>query len=171
MIATEGIVLRALDGQAVAAPAGRVTCTARSSETGGTVTFFETVAAPGAGPPHHVHLSEDEFIYVLEGQLRVRLADAIHEAPAGTFVFIPKGLPHTWQVTGALEARFAFGFTPAAPGMERFFERSAELEPEGRLVEAFKRLAGDAGMQVVGPPLAHSHPLARAARPNSQPQS
>jgi quercetin dioxygenase-like cupin family protein len=155
----EAIVRRRGERRAGDAPAGRVACTARGVETAGAATFFQTVAPPGVGPPHHLHVNEDEFIYVLEGQLRVRLVEAMHEAPAGTFVFIPKGLPHTWQATGAVDAQFAFGFAPAAPGMERFFERSAELQPETRLVEAFERFAADAGMQVVGPPLALSHPL------------
>jgi quercetin dioxygenase-like cupin family protein len=156
----QGLVRGAGDAQAVDAPAGRVTCTARGAETGGAMTFFETVAAPGFGPPHHVHVREDEFIYVLEGRLRIRLVETIHETPAGAFVFIPKGLPHTWQAVGAAEARFVFAFAPAAPGMERFFERSGELQAETRLVDAFERFAVDAGMQVIGPPLAHSHPVA-----------
>jgi quercetin dioxygenase-like cupin family protein len=159
----QGFVRSAGDAQAVDAPAGRVACTARSTETGGAMTCFETVAAPGEGPPHHVHVSEDEFIYVLDGRLRVRLAETIHEALAGAFVFIPKGLPHTWQVVDAVHARFVFAFAPAAPGMEWFFERSAELEAKTRLADAFGRFAVDAGMRVVGPPLAHSHPLAPVA--------
>jgi quercetin dioxygenase-like cupin family protein len=166
MSGAEAFVRRPGDQPAGDAPAGRVACTARGVETGGAATFFQTVAPPGQGPPHHMHLNEDEFIYVLDGQLRVRLAEAMHEAPAGTFVFIPKGLPHTWQATGAADAQFAFGFTPAAPGMERFFERSAELRPETRLAEAFERFAADAGMQVLGPPLALSHPSPHASQPS-----
>jgi quercetin dioxygenase-like cupin family protein len=154
----QGFVRGAGDGHAVDAPAGRVTSIARGAQTGGALTFFETVAAPGEGPPHHAHVSEDEFIFVLAGRLRVRLVDTIHEAPAGAFVFIPKGVPHTWQVVGAGEARFVFGFAPSAPGMEGFFEDSAELPPETRLIDAFDRLAAGAGMRVVGPPLGQSHP-------------
>ncbi len=49
-----------------------------------------------------------------------------------------------------------FVFTPASPGMERFFERFAEVAGEGSAVrEAFAALAEDAGMTVLGPPLAH----------------
>jgi quercetin dioxygenase-like cupin family protein len=155
-----GFVRGAGDARAVDAPAGRVTCTARGTETGGAMTFFETFAAPGEGPPHHVHVSEDEFIYVLEGRLRVRLVESMQEALAGAFVFIPKGVPHSWQVVGAAHARFVVAFAPAAPGMERFFERSHGLPAGTRLADAFGRFAADAGMQVVGPPLAHSHPLA-----------
>ena len=149
------------DGAQVENPTGgAVTYWARGEETDGALTLIESVVAPGAGPPVHVHVSDDEFIYVLEGRLRVHLAGILRDAPAGSFVFIPKGVRHTWQNAGGGTARFLFGFTPAAPGMERFFEQAAELPPASRLVEGFRRFAGDAGMEVVGPPLAQSHPLA-----------
>jgi quercetin dioxygenase-like cupin family protein len=159
----QGFVRGAGEGEAMDAPAGRVTSIATGTQTGGALTFFQTVAAPGDGPPHHAHASEDEFIYVLEGQLRVRLVDTIHAAPAGAFVFIPKGIPHTWQVVGAGDARFVFGFAPSAPGMEGFFEGAAVLPPETRLIDAFDRLAARAGVGVLGPPLARSHPSAIGA--------
>ena len=49
-------------------------------------------------------------------------------------------------------------FTPAAAGMEQFFERSAELGDDAGVADAFKKFAGDAGMEVLGPPLAESDP-------------
>jgi hypothetical protein len=73
-------------------------------------------------------------------------------------VFIPRGVPHTWLNAGDEPARFLALFTPAAPGMERFFERAAELPKEPRAAAALKRFAADAGMEVLGPPLANSDP-------------
>jgi hypothetical protein len=49
-------------------------------------------------------------------------------------------------------------FAPAAAGMERFFERSAELADDTRAAAAFKKFASEAGMEVLGPPLAQSSP-------------
>jgi quercetin dioxygenase-like cupin family protein len=85
---------------------GAVTYRARGEETDGALTVIETVVAPGEGPPLHVHVSEDEFIYVLEGRLRFRLAGALRDAPAGSFIFIPKGVAHTWQNADDRTARF-----------------------------------------------------------------
>src|SRR5919201_965948 len=116
----------------------------------------EGAAAPGEGPPLHSHANEDEFMYVLEGQLRFRLDETDHAGPTGSFVFIPRGVPHTWQNAGDGHARVLFVFTPASPGMERFFERSAELPEDTRMADAFKTLASDAGMEVLGPPLARA---------------
>lgn len=151
------IVMGPGDGQTVANPAGGgLTYKARSGQTGGALTAWESTAAPGEGPPLHLHVHEDEFMYVLEGLLRVRLDDADQSAPAGSFVFIPRGVAHTWQNAGDGQARILFAFTPASPGMERFFERAAELPEDTRMADSFKTLASAAGMKVVGPPLARS---------------
>jgi oxalate decarboxylase/phosphoglucose isomerase-like protein (cupin superfamily) len=93
-------------------------------------------------------------IYVLEGRLRVRLADAVHAASAGSFIFIPKGVSHTWQNAGDEWARLLVLFTPASPGMERFFDRAARAPDGTPAAEAFARFAPGTGMELLGPPLA-----------------
>ena len=147
------------EGQTVTPPVGEsLTFKARDDQTGGALTAFESTPGPGQGPPLHRHPDQDEAIYVLAGRLRVWLEETIHEAPAGSFVFIPRGATHTWQNAGDDPARLLVLFAPAAPGMERFFERSAELTGDTRAAEAFKKFASDAGMEVLGPPLAQSAP-------------
>ena len=47
----------------------------------------------------HVHRSDDEAWHVLDGSLRFRFADREVDAPAGTTVFVPAGVPHTYRVT------------------------------------------------------------------------
>ncbi len=79
------------------------------------------------------------------------------EAPAGSFVFIPRGAAHAWQ-NAAMTPRALALFTPAAPGMEQFFGRSADLADDARAADAFKKFANDAGVEVLGPPLAQSAP-------------
>lgn len=48
---------------------------------------------------------------------------------------------------GDSHARILFVFTPGSPGMERFFERSAELPKEIRMADAFKTLSSEVGMK------------------------
>ena len=139
---------------ALKAPAGWVTIKARGAQTGGALTACESAIPPGEGPPLHLHVREDELMYVLEGRLRVELDGVMRDAPAGSVTFIPRSVPHTWQNAGAGVARLLFMFTPAAEGMEGFFERSDELSAELSPAEIFQRFASDAGMQVLGPPLA-----------------
>jgi quercetin dioxygenase-like cupin family protein len=89
-----------------------LTFKARSYQSGGELTAIETVAAPGEGPPLHLH-SEDEFVYILEGSFRVKVGDKLIEAGPGSFL-IPGGTPHTWQNVGDARARFFAGVMPAA---------------------------------------------------------
>jgi quercetin dioxygenase-like cupin family protein len=134
---------------------GDVVFKARGEETEGTLAAFENLVAPGEGPPLHTHANEDESLYVLDGEVRFKLGDEIHPAPAGSFVFIPRGAPHTWQNVGDGPARMLIHFTPS--GMEHFFDRFAALEAAGP--EAFKTVGATVGMDVVGPPLAQSDPV------------
>ena len=154
------VVVAARAGLSVENPVGGVlTFKAMSEETGGAVTALETIAAPGEGPPLHVH-AEDELIHTLEGVFRIKLGDALHELTPGTFVFIPTGTPHAWQNIGSRPARFFATITPGARAFEEFFRRYAELPVDERGLEAFGRLAAETrAFEVVGPPLAESDPI------------
>ena len=116
------------------------------------------VVGPGDGSPLHTHEAQDESWYVLEGELRFKLGDTMQAAPAGSFVFVPRGTVHAFQNVGPGPARILVIFTPA--GMEPFFERFAEL-PKDEPIDpgVFARLGSEMGMQVVGPPLSASDPL------------
>lgn len=134
---------------------GEIVFKARAAQTGGSLTVFEAVNPPGQGPPYHVHDALDEVIYVLDGTLRIRLADRVHEAPSGAFVFIPRGTPHTWEGLGDKAVRFLAVIAPA--GLETFFESTAAAGG-GQADDAFGRFGGD-DLRVLGPPLAVSDPL------------
>jgi quercetin dioxygenase-like cupin family protein len=120
-------------------------------------TVLETEAAAGEGPPLHYHDTQDEWLYVLEGTFRVRLEDEIVPAPAGTFVFIPRETPHTWQNVGERPGSLLGAFVP--PALEEFFKLFAALQRGESTPDAFRTLAKEAGMVVTGPPLAQSDPL------------
>jgi quercetin dioxygenase-like cupin family protein len=145
------------EGVTIQGPAdGPLTFKVRGHQTGGVLTALENVVAPGDGPPLHIHANEDESWYVLEGRLRFRLGDERSDAPHGSFVFVPRGVPHCFQNVGEAPARILVAFTPS--GMETFFDRFAEL-PDGPVdPDVFGRLGADVGMTVVGPPLAVSDP-------------
>jgi quercetin dioxygenase-like cupin family protein len=146
------------EGTTIQGPAGGpLTFKVRGVETDGTLTAFENVVAPGDGPPCHVHACEDESWWVIDGTLRFRLGDELQRAPTGSFVFVPRGTPHCFQNVGDLPARILVLFTPS--GMERFFDRFAALTPDEVDQEAFVTIGREVGMDVVGPPLAISHPL------------
>lgn len=64
----------------------------------------------GSGPATlHVHHTDDEAWHVLEGSLHFRFADREVDAPAGSSVFVPAGVAHTYQ---AQDARYLIVLTP-----------------------------------------------------------
>jgi quercetin dioxygenase-like cupin family protein len=133
---------------------GVIVFKARGAQTGEALTVFEATNGPGQGPPLHVHSLLDEVIYVMGGTIRVRLQDRVEQAAAGACVFIPRGTPHTWAVTGDGAARMLVVVAPA--GLEQFFDNTAS-SGGGQAEDAFSRFGGDE-LTVVGAPLAVTHP-------------
>lgn len=151
-------ILRPGEGQTIQGPAGGpLTFKVRGSQTVGRLTAFENVIAVGDGPPLHTHANEDETWSILEGELRFKVGGDISRAPAGSFVFVPRGTPHCFQNIGQQPARILVLFTPS--GMEAFFDRFAKLPEGADIPKAFREIGAEMGMVVVGPPLAVSDPL------------
>ncbi len=51
----------------------------------------------GSGPGYlHVHYADDEAWHVLEGTLTFKFRDRQVDAPPGTTVFVPAGVPHDY---------------------------------------------------------------------------
>lgn len=91
--------------------------------TQGQVTFGDAELPPrSSGPGLHVHTREDEAIYVVEGSLTVRVGEETSEAGAGTLVWLPRDVPHTFANLSDQRVR-AFGvITPA--GLEGMFRET-----------------------------------------------
>ena len=52
----------------------------------------------GSGPAElHIHHEDDEAWHVLAGVLRFRFADREVDVPAGSTVFVPAGIAHTFE--------------------------------------------------------------------------
>ncbi len=63
---------------------------AGSEETDGRFGLMEMVAPKGREPSRHLHHTDDEGFYVLEGELIFYVGEEIYEASPGTFVFLPQ---------------------------------------------------------------------------------
>ena len=61
--------------------------------------------------PPHLHRSDDEAWYVLEGTLRVRAGNEEVEARAGSAVFVARGTPHTYWNPGPAPVRYLLVMT------------------------------------------------------------
>jgi quercetin dioxygenase-like cupin family protein len=71
---------------------------ASGRSTGGSLTVIEF--AIDGGPPRHTHTREDESFHVFTGALDVQCGDDRFEARSGSFVFLPRNLPHAFRSVG-----------------------------------------------------------------------
>jgi quercetin dioxygenase-like cupin family protein len=93
-----------------------------TEDTGGAYCMMEITVRPDfIGPPLHVHYVMDEGFYVLEGELQLTVEDKQYRCPAGSWVLIAKGTPHTWGTPpdATQPARLHIIASPA--GFEGFF--------------------------------------------------
>jgi len=96
---------------------------------GGRFCVVESIAAPGAAAPPHVHRSADEYFFIQEGQMHFVCDGVEFDAVAGTSVVIPRGAPHAWVNQTDMPVRSLVTFTPG--GMEEMFKALAAVFPHG----------------------------------------
>jgi len=101
------------------------------AETAGLYAVMEGWTPPGAGPPMHRHSREEETFYVLEGEYEFTVGDQKLRAPAGSLIFGPRHIPHTFRNIGKSPARMLIFAQPA--GIEHFFEELSDLVLAGPL--------------------------------------
>lgn len=117
----------------------------------GDLTVLQTQGEPpGFGPPLHRHRDAAEAFFVLEGEYLMFLEDEQHHCPPGSFVYVPRDVPHTFKVTSAGPGKKLNLFTPAA--MVGFFEELAAAEGSGTATpELLDEIATRHHMDVLGP--------------------
>jgi quercetin dioxygenase-like cupin family protein len=118
----------------------------RGEDTAGRCGVVETVEERGAHQPRHLHLQEDETLYVIEGSLSVWVAGEWVEAPAGTALFMPRGVEHA-LLAETEKVRVLSFFAPA--GFERFYGEMATRDSLD--VERLVTTAARYGCEIAGP--------------------
>lgn len=108
-----------------------VTVKAGTDDTRGSYTLTEWRNPPGFASPVHVHHTEDEAIYILDGRAEFHCGEQVFAAGPGTFVLLPKGVPHWLQVTTDAPCRSLVLTTPAQ--FERFMAEAGEPAPAREL--------------------------------------
>src|SRR5580765_4814645 len=88
-------------GQPMSWFSSEITLKASAADIG----VVEVAMAPGDEPPLHIHANEDEWFYLLDGEVTFHVGDENFAGVVGSFVSFPRGIPHTFTVeTGS--ARF-----------------------------------------------------------------
>jgi quercetin dioxygenase-like cupin family protein len=100
------------------------------ADTGGTFAIVEHTLQPGMlAAAIHTHRNEDEYSYVLSGEMTALIGGELVHAPAGTLVCKPRHIPHTFWNQGSTVAKLLEIISPA--GFERYFDELNEALAAG----------------------------------------
>ena len=132
---------------------------ARGRETGDAYSLFEVQGQVAA--PRHFHEREEEGFFVVDGDVRLQIGEAVIEGTPGTFAFVPRGTEHAFTIESP-EARLLLLVTPGDKGHEALFEDMGESAEEHVVppplstppnAELLAAIAARHGTTIVGPPI------------------
>ena len=148
-LADAGFVLRPGEGRTIDLGGFRMSVKATHDQTNGAFSLIEAQEPPGFGPPLHIHRDAAEAFYVLEGEYIIFLDGREASCPAGSFIFIPAGVPHGFRV-GEVPSRKLNLYTPAA--MIGYFDALADATNVGDVdPDTLSEIARRYSMDVIGP--------------------
>lgn len=123
------------------------------SDTDNVLAVFEqTGLTPNGGPPRHIHIDQDEWFYIVEGEYLFQVGEDRYEMKVGDTIFLPRNVPHAFvQLTE--KGKAIVSYMPAGK-MEHFFETTDKWNsPPSK--EEIAKVFEDHGMKVVGPPISN----------------
>jgi mannose-6-phosphate isomerase-like protein (cupin superfamily) len=142
------IILQPGEGRSIDMGSFRMSVKASSDETGGAFTLLEADEPPGFGPPMHIHHDAAEAFFVVAGEYVIFVEEQEFACSAGSFIYIPAGVPHGFRV-GSEHSRKLNFYTPAA--MIGYFDELAQLAGTEMDPEELAQMARRYGMEVIGP--------------------
>jgi mannose-6-phosphate isomerase-like protein (cupin superfamily) len=117
-----------------------------TSATGGNLFVMEHTHLLPGGPCLHLHWNQEEWFYVMEGEVVFQVGEQRVQLRAGESVLAPRRVPHTFSSVGETPSRLLIAFTPAGK-MEQYF-RDAEVAKDSAGEAEFM---GRYEMERVGP--------------------
>jgi mannose-6-phosphate isomerase-like protein (cupin superfamily) len=96
----------------------------------GEATIFELVVGPHGGAPLHLHHTQDETHYILEGRFRFSCAGETVVAERGAVMHVPKGVPHGFTNLGSGSGTILCVETHPGP-LEAFFDEVGQDASDG----------------------------------------
>ncbi len=147
------------EGKSFWTPGGHMaTFKATSEDTGGAYTITEETWPSQVGPPPHIHHTQEETFYILQGEMEFVTDGITTRATAGSLVRIPKGVLRDYRNVGLEPARVLVLFAPG--GFEGFFEEVGELVTDSSAppedppdVERLVAVAAKYGAEIPPPPV------------------
>jgi quercetin dioxygenase-like cupin family protein len=129
---------------------GEILFKTSTAETPSVFVIEHTQIMPGWGPPVHLHPAQEEWFYLLDGQVLAQVGDQRVTLHPGDSMLGPRNVPHGFMAIGPTPAHMLITFTPAGQ-MEQFFRDTVAVGPQ-QAASVFSRY----GMKLVGPPLTQS---------------
>lgn len=112
--------------------------------------FEQTGQTPNGGLPLHIHIDQDEWFFVTEGEYLFQCTDQRFHMKPGDTIFLPRNVPHAFiQLTE--KAKTIVSHMPAGNMEEFFAETDRWTLPPSK--EEVAKAFSDHGMKVVGEPL------------------
>lgn len=136
-------------------------CKVSAQDTDGAMCVFEFTGSGGG--PRHLHHEQDEWIYVIDGELAFVVGAERLRLTAGESIFIPRKTAHIWTCMSGRPAKIINVYQPAGK-MEEFFREVSTFKNlptredvinktyTEEQVQALDRLFSDHGMDLLGPP-------------------
>ncbi len=151
---TKGFFLPPRDGEHFWFLGSLMTVKARSEDTRGSFTLIEQLAPAGFVAPPHTHREEEEAFFLLEGEMQVTCGDEAWMLQPGGFVFLPRGVQHSFSIPEYGSARILQITSPAQ--FERFLSEAGDPAPDAvlpppaepdipRMLEAATKFGYDVG--------------------------
>jgi mannose-6-phosphate isomerase-like protein (cupin superfamily) len=91
------------------------------SDTSGGLFIIEHGHLQSGGPPLHLHFHQEEWFYVMAGEVAFQVGEQRVSLSAGESVLAPRRIPHTFSSIGATPAHMLIAFCPAGK-MEEYFQ-------------------------------------------------
>ena len=130
-------------------------CKVSARDTGGAMCVFEFTGLSSG--PRRLQREQDEWIYVIDGGLNFAVGERQFRAGPGESVFVPRQTSYAWASANGRPARIVDVYQPAG-SMEEFFREVSRYNSgrpihEALLIDEFRRLFHEHGMEMTGPPL------------------
>ncbi len=111
--------------------------------------MLEITLQQKGGPAKHVHHQQDEWFYLIEGDLLLEAGDQRFRLKPGDSLFVKRDIPHVWANMADRQMRFLASLTPAGRAQE-FFENASKYNV---LPGADQDLWRPYDLEWLGPPL------------------
>jgi mannose-6-phosphate isomerase-like protein (cupin superfamily) len=123
-------LLRPEEAPAGTAPNRSYSWLLTSEQSGGSIALHVLTVEPGFWAKEHHHPAEEEFFFVLEGELEVTIGSRTVIGGPGTFAYAPPGCTHAFRPHGGKPCRLLHWNSPG--GHERLAVARERLAREGR---------------------------------------